>query len=141
MKAKTFAVLTGRPSMITRNAMLAMGLVAAPAMAGPTATVTPIDGTMGNFFDNGQIHGHSFNFAPGGGAGGGPPFNLYDNIPTFLGGTSDVGWFTPFSIYGTFVFADWKAPSAQWGGRIGWRSRIAQVQRDLQRRDRPDGGG
>ncbi len=102
--------------MIMRNTMLfALGMVAAPAMAGPTATVTAIDGTMGTFFDNGQIHGHSYNFAPGGGASSGPPRNLYDNIPTFLGGTADAGNFGPFGIYGTFLFADWTTPSAQWG--------------------------
>ena len=97
-----------------RNAMVfALGLMAAPAMAGPSATVTPIDGTMGNFFDNGQISGHSFNFAPGGGAAGGLPRNLYDNIPTFLGGTADPGMFGPF--FGTFLFVDWTSPTAQWG--------------------------
>ncbi len=106
--------------MIMRNAMVFALGVAAPAMAGPSATVTPIDGTMGSSFDNGQIHGHSFNFAPGGGAGGGPPRNLYDNIPTFLGGTSDVGCrFGPFGTEcGTFLFLDWTTPSAQWGGDL-----------------------
>ncbi len=104
--------------MIMRNAMVAALGVAAPAMAGPSATVTPIDGTMGNSFDNGQISGHSFNFAPGGGAGGGPPFNLYDNIPTFLGGTSDPGTCGPFQTCSTFLFLDWTNPSAQWGGDI-----------------------
>ncbi len=106
--------------MIMRNTMLfALGLVAAPAMAGPSATVTPIDGTMGNFFDNGQVHGHSFNFAAGGGAGGVHPFNLYDNIPTFLGGTSDPGTCGPFgTICAGFVFLDWTTASAQWGDDI-----------------------
>lgn len=95
---------------------LAVGLIAGPALAGSSATVTPIDGTMGSYFDNGQLSGHSFNFAPGGGAGGIPPGNLYDNIPTFLGGTADPGLYGPFgSIPGTFLFVDWTSPSAQWG--------------------------
>jgi hypothetical protein len=98
---------------------LAVGLIAAPALAGSSATVTPIGGSMGSFFDNGQMSGHSYNFAPGGGAGGGPPRNLYDNIPTFLGGTADAGMFGPFgTVYGTFLFVDWTAPSAQWGGDL-----------------------
>ena len=53
-----------------------LGLMAMPAMAG--VTVTPMQGTMGNPFNNGSVSGFGWNAATGGGAG---PLigNLYDN--------------------------------------------------------------
>ena len=98
-------------------ALVVAGFLTDSALAGSTATVTPIGGSIGQPFNNGTMHGYSYNFAKGGPAAGDfPPRNLYDNIPTFLGGTGTPGFFGPFgSIGGTYVFVDWVAPDAQWG--------------------------
>ena len=95
---------------------LSLALVTSSALADTSVNVTSMGGSVGAPFDNGQVHGFSYNFPEGGGAGGGPPFNLYDNIPTFLGGTSKNGHFGPFDTFvGTYLFLDWKDDSAQWG--------------------------
>ena len=90
-----------------------LGLMAMPAIAG--VTVTPMQGTMGNPFNNGSMSGFGWNAAAGGGAG---PLigNLYDNILTVNGGAATAGFFGPFlTIPGTQAFVDWVATAAQLG--------------------------
>ena len=48
------------------SGVVVLGLMAMPAMAG--VTVTPMQGTMGNPFNNGLISGFGWNAAAGGGA-------------------------------------------------------------------------
>jgi len=88
------------------------GMPGVPAMAG--VTVTPMQGTMGDPFNNGSISGFGWNAAAGGGAG---PLigNLYDNILTINGGasTSPCGPFCTVPNDGAFI--DWVNPTAQWG--------------------------
>ena len=91
---------------------LALGLMAMPAMAG--VTITPMQGTMGNPFNNGQVQGFGWNAAAGGGAG---PLigNLYDSILTINGGAASAGLFGTFgTIAGTQAFVDWVGSAAQW---------------------------
>ena len=95
---------------------IALGLMAMPAMAG--VTVTPMDGTMGNPFNDGQMSGFGWNAAAGGGSG---PLigNLYDNILTINGGAASAGLWGPFgTIPGTQAFVDWTGTAAQWGDDI-----------------------
>jgi hypothetical protein len=89
-----------------------LGLTAMPALAGQT--ITPLQGTIGNPFNNGQVHGFGWNGVQGGGAG---PLigNLYDNILTINGGAATAGAFGPFqSLPGTQAFVDWTGTAAQW---------------------------
>ncbi len=95
------------------SGILVLGLLVMPTMAG--VTVTPMQGTMGNPFNNGSVSGFGWNAAAGGGAG---PLigNLYDNILTINGGAATAGFFGPFgTIPGTQAFVDWVNPTAQWG--------------------------
>ena len=87
------------------------GVPAVPAMAG--VTVTPMQGTMGDPFNNGFMSGFGWNAAAGGGAG---PLigNLYDNILTINGGAATGGWCGPF-VPCTQAFIDWTGTAAQWG--------------------------
>ena len=63
-----------------------LGLMAMPAMAG--TTITPLQGSLGNPFNNGQVHGWGWNGVQGGGAAG-VVGNLYDNIlPRWSGDTA-----------------------------------------------------
>lgn len=102
-----------RPGLIT---LVTTALMTAPALAGSSATVTPLGGSIGSPFDSGPAHGVRYDFGSGGPAGQGPPFNLYDNIPTFFGGTSTQGFCGPFGKpCHTFAFVDWDDSSAQWG--------------------------
>ncbi len=91
---------------------LALGLMAMPAMAG--VTVTPLDGSLGDPFNNGQMHGFGWNAAAGGGAG--PNIgNLYDNILTINGGAATAGFLGAFGTTpGTQAFVDWVGTQAQW---------------------------
>lgn len=90
---------------------LAIGLMAMPAMAGSTHTA--MQGTLGNPFNNGQLHGMGWNAQAGGGAG--PQIgNLYDNVATINGGGATLGFFGPFAdIPGTQAFLDWVGTPAQ----------------------------
>lgn len=91
-----------------------LGLTAMPALAGGNTTVTPLQGTLGNPFNNGSMHGYGWNGVQGGGAG---PLigNLYDNILTINGGAATAGAFGPFqSLIGTQAFVDWVGTQAQW---------------------------
>ena len=93
--------------------LLVLGLTAMPAVAG--TTITPMQGTLGNPFNNGMVHGWSWNGAQGGSAG---PLigNLYDNILTINGGAATAGSWGPFGdIPGTQAFLDWVGTQAQWG--------------------------
>jgi len=89
-----------------------LGLTAMPAMAG--VTVTPMQGTYGNPFNNGQVSGVGWNGVQGGGAAGSIG-NLYDNILTINGGAATAGFFGPFGdVPGTGAFVDWNGTAAQW---------------------------
>ena len=91
---------------------LALGIMAMPAIA--DRTVTPMQGTMGDPFNNGLVHGFGWNAAAGGGGGGGLG-NLYDNILTINGGAATAGFYGPFlDIPGTQAFVDWVGSQAQW---------------------------
>ena len=91
---------------------LALGLMAMPALAGQT--VTAMQGTMGNPFNNGMVSGFGWNAAAGGGGGVGLG-NLYDNILTINGGAATAGFYGPFlDIPGTQAFVDWTGTPAQW---------------------------
>ena len=93
---------------------IVLGLMTMPAMAG--VTVTPMQGTMGNPFDNGLVSGFGWNAAAGGGVGGGHfLLTLYDSILTINGGAATGGVFTPFGGFGTQAFVDWNETAAQWG--------------------------
>lgn len=97
---------------------LAVGMTAGTAFAGSSYSITPMGGSFNDtqWFDAGELRGHAYNFIPNGGPAGGPPRNLYDNIPTFFGGTSDPGLYGPFGdMTGTYLFVDWTTPTAQWG--------------------------
>jgi len=95
------------------TSLVALGLMTVPAPAGQT--YTPMQGTLGNPFNNGQVHGFGWNAAAGGGTGtliG----NLYDNILTINGGAATAGFFGPFDdIPGTEAFVDWVGSQALWG--------------------------
>jgi len=97
----------------TLTSVVALGLMTVPALAGQT--YTPMQGTLGNPFNDGQLHGFGWNAAAGGGAGtliG----NLYDNILTIHGGAATAGFYGPFDdIPGTEAFVDWVGTQAQWG--------------------------
>ena len=89
-----------------------LGLMAMPAMAG--TTITPLQGSLGNPFNNGQVSGWGWNGVQGGGAAG-VVGELYDNILTINGGAATGGFFGPFGdIPGTQAFVDWTGTAAQW---------------------------
>ena len=94
------------------TSLIALGLVAAPAMA--DTTLTQMQGTLGNPFNDGQLHGWGWNAAAGGGGGVGLG-NLYDNILTINGGAATGGWCGPFlDIPGCGQgYVDWFASQAQ----------------------------
>ncbi len=82
-----------------------LGLAATPAMAG--SIWNPMQGTLGNPFNDGQVSGYGWNAAAGGGAG--PNIgNLYDNFLTANGGAATAGFYgTLGTIPGTQAFVDW----------------------------------
>ena len=91
--------------------VLVFGLTAMPAMAG--TTITPMQGSLGNPFNNGMTHGWGWNGVLGGGAGS-LIGNLYDNILTINGGAATAGFWGPFgTIPGTQFFFDWANTQAQ----------------------------
>ena len=97
---------------------VAFGLMAGTALAAPTATYNPLNGTFGTPFDNGRFQGYTFTPSGGAGSGTGPLGlgNLYDNIMTINGGAASGGLFGPFGdVPGTQAFVDWTATTAQWG--------------------------
>ena len=89
-----------------------LGLTAMPVTAG--TTITPMQGSLGNPFDNGAMHGWGWNGVPG---GSGPVIGtLYDNILTINGGAATAGIYNPFGdISTTQAFIDWTATRARWG--------------------------
>jgi hypothetical protein len=90
----------------------ALGLMAVSAMAGTTLTKMP--GTLGDPYNDGQLHGWGWNAAAGGGGAVGLG-NLYDNILTINGGAATFGCFGPFNdIPCTQAFIDWVGSRAQW---------------------------
>ena len=92
---------------------LVLGLMAMPAMAG--SILTPMQGTLGDPFNNGQVHGYGWNAAASGGLAGPNIGNLYDNILTINGGAVTAGFFGPFDdIPGTQAFVDWVGSAGQW---------------------------
>lgn len=94
--------------------MTAVGAWAGSAFAGSSATLSPLAGSRAAAFDDGMVHGYGWEPGLTGGAGV-SPFNIYDNVPTFLGGTA-TGWQGPFGdLISVYAFADWINPSAQYG--------------------------
>ncbi len=94
------------------TSLVALGLMAVPAMA--DATLTQMPGTLGNPFNDGQLHGWGWNAAAGGGGGGGLG-NLYDNVLTINGGAATAGWCGPFlDVCSTQAYVDWVGTQAQW---------------------------
>lgn len=103
---------------------LAFGLMASPVLAGATSNITPIPGTLGGSFADGKSQGLIFQADQPQGPPG-PPRNLYDNIPTALGGTSDPGTFGVFpnTHQGMYSFRRWGTGGGdpydpQWGDDI-----------------------
>ncbi len=95
---------------------LTIAVATAAAHAGSSVTITPMGGSIGVPFDDGLVHGFTYEFPKSLPPGSGPPFNLYDNIPTFFGGTSDDGVCGPFTVpCSTYAFLDWDEPSAHFG--------------------------
>ncbi len=95
------------------TSLIALGLAAVPVMA--DTTLTQMQGTLGNPFNDGQLHGWGWNAAGGDSVGFGLG-NLYDNVLTINGGAATGGWCGPFNdipgCEGGFV--DWVASQAQW---------------------------
>ncbi len=92
--------------------LVALGLTAVPAMA--DATLTQMPGTLGNPFNDGQLHGWGWNAAAGGGGGGGLG-NLYDNVLTINGGAATAGCYGPFcDTPPGQAYVDWVPSQAQW---------------------------
>lgn len=92
---------------------VAIGLMAGTALA--DATYSPLNGTFGTPFNNGQIQGYGFTATGGGGGGPTGLGNLYDNIMTINGGAATGGLFGPFGdVPGTQAFVDWVGTQAQW---------------------------
>jgi len=98
----------------------ALGLVAT-AWAGPTRIdpgqvhLTPLTGSVTNSFSNGNVSGFQFQPDPGQ-AIGGQRFgvHVYDNIPTWLGGTGTPGS-TVAGLPATWLYVDWVSTTAAWG--------------------------
>ncbi len=96
--------------------LVALGLMAAPVLAG--STHTPMRGTLGNPFNDGQMHGWGWT-AQAGAGGSGELGNLYDNILTSNGGAATAGFFGPFDdIPGTQAFVDWVNTQGQWSDEL-----------------------
>lgn len=97
---------------------LALGLAAAPAMAGSNVLINSLGGSPGSSFNMNGMQGYSWNFNEG--LSGGYQGTLYDNIPTFLGGTSTgQQTFGAFgTIVGTYLFVDWVSATAQWSDDV-----------------------
>ncbi len=95
------------------TSLVALGLTAVPAMA--DATLTQMPGTLGNPFNDGQLHGWGWNGAAGAGGAGGLG-NLYDNVLTINGGAATGAWGGPFvDIPGRGqAYIDWVGTQAQW---------------------------
>jgi hypothetical protein len=98
--------------------IIAVGLVTRSAMGG--TTITPMQGSLGNPFNNGAMHGWGWNGVGGGNAG---PLigNLYDSILTINGGAATVGFqcggpFGDIPCSGAFI--DWVNSAAQWGDEL-----------------------
>ena len=92
--------------------LVALGLLAVPVMA--DATLTQMQGTLGNPFNDGQLHGWGWNAAAGGGGGGGLG-NLYDNVLTINGGAATAGCYGPFcDTPPGQAYVDWVPSQAQW---------------------------
>jgi len=89
-----------KPSL---TGLLVLGLAAMPAMAG--TTITPMQGSLGNPFDNGTVHGWVWNGVQGGGAGS-LIGNLYDNILIINGGAAGVRFGNPFLYFPTTGYVD-----------------------------------
>ncbi len=93
--------------------IIAAGLVTGSAMGG--TTITPMQGSLGNPFNDGMMHGWGWNGVEGGSAGS-QIGNLYDNILTINGGAATAlcpGPFNTFPCSGAFI--DWVGTQAQWG--------------------------
>ena len=110
--------------------MVALGLMAAPAMAGVHITTNPVDIT--GFYENGMYSGYTVNEQ--GGPAGAFLGGIYNNIPTQYGGPATAG--APFfttTITPTYsqtvtitVPAAWHY--AKFGGFTQWGDDLQQIQ-------------
>ncbi len=93
-------------------AIIAAGLVTGSAMGG--TTITPLQGSLGNPFNDGTVHGWGWLGVQGN--DGSLIGNLYDNFMTINGGAATAGACGPFGAYcSTHAFIDWTDADAQWG--------------------------
>ena len=92
--------------------LVALGLTAVPAMA--DTTLTQMQGTLGNPFNDGQVQGFGW-IVPQGEGGGFDIGNLYDNVLTINGGAATPGWCGPFCDIPGQAYLDWVGTQAQWG--------------------------
>ncbi len=90
--------------------IVAVGLVTGSAIGG--TTITPLEGTLGNPFNNGTVHGWGWNGVPGAADLIG---NIYDNVLTINGGAAHPGFYGAFGVTATQAFMDWTNTQAQWG--------------------------
>ncbi len=93
--------------------LLVLGLTAIPAVAG--TTITPMQGTLGNPFNDGAVHGWGWHGVQDAGRVVGA---LYDNIATINGGAATLGYFGAFMSASTQAFVDWTGTQAQWGDEL-----------------------
>ncbi len=119
--------MTGMTRKLTT--ILAVGLLTGSAMGG--TTITPLQGTLGDPFSNGTLHGWGWH-----GVQGADPLigNIYDNMMTINGGAATGGIYGPFGadIPATQAFIDWTNTQAQWGDdlhivKIGPGARVTSM--------------
>ena len=100
-----------------------VALVAGPTFAEPTVhitthtgTVTPLGTDASGMMDGMKWQPDDPNHVPGGvrTVNG----KLYDNIPTFFGGTGTNPPPTPGGLPFTWLFFDWSNPTVNWGGDL-----------------------
>jgi MYXO-CTERM domain-containing protein len=94
------------------TSLVAIGLLAMPGIA--DTTLTQMQGTLGNPFNDGQLHGWGWNGVDGDGASFGLG-NLYDNVLTINGGAATSGICPPFQTCRGEAFVDWVGSAALWG--------------------------
>ena len=77
---------------------IVLAATAGPAQAGSSVRVTPIGGAPFGTSSGALMEGLSWGYDPfpPDPAGLAAPGSLYDNVPTFLGGSAEPGIFGPF---------------------------------------------
>jgi hypothetical protein len=102
----------GANAMTRLLPIIAAGLVTGSAMGG--TTITPLQGSLGDPFNNGAVHGWTWHGDQGN--DGSLIGSLYDNMISLNGGAATAGACGPFAAYcSTQAFIDWTSSDAQWG--------------------------